>query len=104
MILNKFLSKVDYKSYEDLYKNFKITIPNDFNFAYDVVDEYAKNEPKRVDMKAMVKSTRATIADTTTTMLVIKPAVVIRVVKMCRVTTIIKLVMALTMVLLLPQY
>ena len=47
MILNKFLSKVDYKSYEDLYKNFKITIPNDFNFAYDVVDEYAKNEPKR---------------------------------------------------------
>ena len=33
MILNKFLSKIDYKSYEDLYKNFKITIPNDFNFA-----------------------------------------------------------------------
>ena len=47
MILNKFLSKIDYKSYEDLYKNFKITIPNDFNFAYDVVDEYAKTEPKR---------------------------------------------------------
>ena len=47
MILNKFLSKIDYKSYEDLYKNFKITIPNNFNFAYDVVDEYAKTEPKR---------------------------------------------------------
>ena len=47
MFLNKFLSKIDYKSYEDLYKNFKITIPNDFNFAYDVVDEYAKTEPKR---------------------------------------------------------
>ena len=47
MILNKFLSKIDYKSYEDLYTNFKITIPNDFNFAYDVVDEYAKTEPKR---------------------------------------------------------
>ncbi|WP_405323794.1 AMP-binding protein [Fibrobacter sp.] len=47
MIINKFLSKIDYKSYEDLYKNFKITIPNDFNFAYDVVDEYAKTEPKR---------------------------------------------------------
>ena len=47
MILNKFLSRIDYKSYEDLYKNFKITIPNDFNFAYDVVDEYAKTEPKR---------------------------------------------------------
>ena len=47
MILNKFLSRVDYQSYEDLYKNFKISIPDNFNFAYDVVDEYAKTEPKR---------------------------------------------------------
>jgi len=47
MILNKFLSRVDYLSYEDLYKNFKISIPDNFNFAYDVVDEYAKTEPKR---------------------------------------------------------
>ena len=47
MILNKFLSKIEYKSYDDLYKNFKISIPDNFNFAYDVVDEYAKTEPKR---------------------------------------------------------
>ena len=47
MILNKFLSRIDYESYEDLYKNFKISIPDNFNFAYDVVDEYAKTEPKR---------------------------------------------------------
>ena len=47
MILNKFLSQVDYDSYEDLYKNFKINIPENFNFAYDVVDEYAQTEPKR---------------------------------------------------------
>ena len=47
MILNKFLSKTDYESYEDLYNNFKISIPDNFNFAYDVVDEYAKTEPKR---------------------------------------------------------
>ena len=47
MLLNKFLSKIDYNSYEDLYKNFKITIPDNFNFAYDVVDEYARTEPKR---------------------------------------------------------
>ena len=47
MLLNKFLSRTDYESYEDLYKNFKITIPDNFNFAYDVVDEYAKTEPKR---------------------------------------------------------
>ena len=47
MLLNKFISRIDYNSYEDLYKNFKISIPEDFNFAYDVVDEYAKTEPKR---------------------------------------------------------
>lgn len=47
MILNKFLYRTEFDSYEDLYKNFKITIPDNFNFAYDVVDEYAKTEPKR---------------------------------------------------------
>ena len=47
MLLNKFISKIDYDSYEDLYKNFKISIPDNFNFAYDVVDEYARTEPKR---------------------------------------------------------
>ncbi len=47
MLLNKFISRIDYESYEDLYNNFKISIPDNFNFAYDVVDEYAKTEPKR---------------------------------------------------------
>ena len=47
MMLNKFLSRTEYSSYDDLYKNFKISIPENFNFAYDVVDEYAKEEPKR---------------------------------------------------------
>jgi len=47
MILNKFLARTEYDSYEDLYQNFKLSIPANFNFAYDVVDEYAKTEPKR---------------------------------------------------------
>ena len=47
MILTKFLPRTQYDSYEDLYENFKLSIPADFNFAYDVVDEYAKSEPKR---------------------------------------------------------
>ena len=46
-MLNKFLSRTEYSSYDDLYENFKISIPENFNFAYDVVDEYAKEEPKR---------------------------------------------------------
>jgi len=47
MILSRFLSRIDYESYEDLYENFKLSIPENFNFAYDVVDVYAKEEPKR---------------------------------------------------------
>lgn len=47
-MLNKYLSKVDFTSYEDLIENFKINIPENFNFAYDVVDEYARLEPDKV--------------------------------------------------------
>lgn len=47
-MLEKYLSKVDYTSYEDFYENFKINIPDNFNFAFDVVDEYAKNTPDKV--------------------------------------------------------
>lgn len=47
-MLLKFIDREDYSSYEDLYENFKIHIPENFNFAYDVVDEYAKTDPKKV--------------------------------------------------------
>ncbi|MCL2096899.1 MAG: AMP-binding protein [Oscillospiraceae bacterium] len=40
----------DYKSYDDAVKNFKITYPEDFNFAYDVLDELAKTQPDNLCM------------------------------------------------------
>lgn len=40
-----------FENYEDLKKNFKIKIPENFNFAYDVVDRYAELEPEK---RAMV--------------------------------------------------
>ena len=46
-LLLNFIDKVDYSSYEDLYENFKIHVPENFNFAYDVVDVYAEKEPKK---------------------------------------------------------
>ena len=49
-MLNKFLNKTDFKSYEDFYKNFKINIPENFNFAYDIVDERANQTPNKVAM------------------------------------------------------
>ena len=38
---------VDYTDYSELKDNFSIEIPENFNFAYDVVDEYARMEPNR---------------------------------------------------------
>jgi acetyl-CoA synthetase len=47
-LLNKFVPKIEFSSYHDFEKNFKIEIPEKFNFAYDVVDEYAKLDPKKL--------------------------------------------------------
>ena len=46
-LLLNFIDRVDFTSYEDLYANFKIHVPENFNFAYDVVDVYAEKEPKK---------------------------------------------------------
>lgn len=46
-LLNKFCPRIDFDSYEDFAENFKIDVPENFNFAYDVVDEWAKIEPEK---------------------------------------------------------
>ena len=38
-ILSKYCPRIEFESYEDFYANFKINVPKDFNFGYDVVDE-----------------------------------------------------------------
>ena len=50
-ILNKYCPRIDFDSYEDFFENFKINVPDDFNFGYDVVDEWARVEP---DKKALL--------------------------------------------------
>lgn len=49
-MLEKYLSKVDFNSYEDFIENFKVNIPENFNFAYDVVDEIASKTPDKIAM------------------------------------------------------
>lgn len=49
-MLEKYLSKVNFESYEDFIENFKIIVPDNFNFAYDVVDETAKKTPDKTAM------------------------------------------------------
>ena len=46
MLLYDYIGR-DYDSYEDLMANYKISIPENFNFAYDVVDRFAREEPNR---------------------------------------------------------
>jgi acetyl-CoA synthetase len=50
-LLTSFISKTDFESYKDFRKSFTIHVPTDFNFAYDVVDRYARECP---DKEALV--------------------------------------------------
>jgi len=49
-LLSQFVSKTDFESYEDFQENFKILVPENFNFAYDVVDAYARDSPEKIAM------------------------------------------------------
>lgn len=46
-MLNKFLKKEEFSSYEDFMQGFKVQVPEDFNFGYDVVDAWAKAVPEK---------------------------------------------------------
>ncbi|WMW22847.1 AMP-binding protein [Methanolobus mangrovi] len=50
-LLDRYISRVEYDSYEDFKENFKINVPDNFNFAYEVVDVYAAQQPGK---KALV--------------------------------------------------
>ncbi|MDF2524307.1 MAG: acetyl-CoA synthetase, partial [Clostridiales bacterium] len=49
-MLERYLKKLQFDSYKDLVENFKITMPDNFNFAYDVVDKAAEETPEKIAM------------------------------------------------------
>ncbi len=51
LLLKKFLPRIEFATYEDFKENFKINVPETFNFGYDVVDAWAQAEPEK---KALV--------------------------------------------------
>jgi len=51
MILDEYVTKSEFDSYEDFVANFGVRTPADFNFAYDVVDRLAARSP---DKRALV--------------------------------------------------
>lgn len=46
-LLYSFTPEIEYESYPEFKEKFNITIPQDFNFAYDVVDKYAEISPDK---------------------------------------------------------
>ena len=50
MVLEKYLNKIEFNSYREFRNDFKINIPENFNFAYDVVDEIALVIPDKIAM------------------------------------------------------
>jgi acetyl-CoA synthetase len=47
MHLGRFLPRTDFTSYDDFAQGFSVTVPDGFNFAWDVVDAIAEAEPGR---------------------------------------------------------
>jgi len=47
-MLDRYLPQKDFSSYKDFIDNFEITVPDDFNFGFDIVDEWAGNEPDKL--------------------------------------------------------
>jgi acetyl-CoA synthetase len=43
-MIEKFLKKTEFTSHKDFIENYHINVPDNFNFAYDVVDEWAKKD------------------------------------------------------------
>ena len=46
-MLERFLEQTEFSSYEDFSKNYRVKVPERFNYAYDVVDAIAAEEPDR---------------------------------------------------------
>ncbi|MBE6854859.1 MAG: acetyl-CoA synthetase [Ruminococcus sp.] len=47
MLLDRYLPRIEFDSYEDFKENFTINVPEYFNFGFDIVDEWAKQEPEK---------------------------------------------------------
>lgn len=46
-MLNRFLPRESFSSYEDFIENYRVHVPENFNFAVDVVDAWAKEDPDK---------------------------------------------------------
>ncbi|MDR0588968.1 MAG: AMP-binding protein [Spirochaetaceae bacterium] len=62
-ILSRYCPRTEFESYEDFFENYRCFVPENFNFAYDVVDEWARLQP---DKSALVWTNDSEIMKTYT--------------------------------------
>lgn len=48
MLLERFLPRMEFDSYEDFKEYYKVNVPEHFNFGFDIVDAWAKEEPDKM--------------------------------------------------------
>jgi len=46
-ILSRYCPRIEFENYEDFYANYFCKVPENFNFAYDVADEWARLKPEK---------------------------------------------------------
>lgn len=50
-LLDRYTNTLSFRDYDDFYRHFRLHVPKNFNFAYNIVDEYARLDPQK---RAMV--------------------------------------------------
>ena len=48
MLLDRFLPRIDFESYEDFKENYTVNVPEDFNFGFDIVDAWAEQDENKM--------------------------------------------------------
>ncbi|WP_040198250.1 AMP-binding protein [Candidatus Soleaferrea massiliensis] len=48
MLLDRFLPRIEFDSYEDFKENYQVNVPEDFNFGFDIVDAWAKEDENKM--------------------------------------------------------
>jgi acetyl-CoA synthetase len=47
-LLSRYCPRIDFDSYEDFYEHYQCVVPKRFNFAFDIVDEWARIQPDKL--------------------------------------------------------
>lgn len=47
MLLDRYLPRIEFDSYEDFKENYAVNVPENFNFGFDIVDEWAKQDKNK---------------------------------------------------------